>query len=849
MLDSAETLYTLKKVDFTSKQNGRVRSDLRPVVRGKFLHVGDEKLFVRGVTYGTFRPDENGNEFHQPEIVERDFAMMAANGINAVRTYTVPPRWLLDLAHANGLYVMIGLPWEQHITFLDDKKHARDIEKRVAAGVKTCAGHPAVLCYAIGNEIPASIVRWHGRRRVERFLKRLHHVAKSEDADGLVTYVNYPTTEYLQLPFLDFVCFNVYLESQERLEGYLARLQNIAGDRPLLMTEIGLDSRRNGKDAQARVLDWQVRTAFAAGSAGALVFSWTDEWHRGGHDIDDWDFGLVDRHRQPKPALVTVREAFAEVPFPLNLNWPRISVVVCSYNGSRTIRECCAGLQKLQYPNYEVIVVNDGSTDSTAKIVNEFDYRLLSTENMGLSHARNLGLKTATGEIVVYLDDDACPAPHWLTYLAASFMRSQHAGIGGPNLTIKEDGWIAECIGHSPGNPTHILVTDEEAEHIPGCNMAFRKAALEAIGGFDPQFLIAGDDVDVCWRLQQRGWTLGFSPAATVWHHRRTSVKAYWKQQINYGKAEALLEMKWPEKYNRIGHLRWAGRIYGDGSGHIPLLRRWRIYYGVWGSGLFQSIYERPSGRLLSLPLMPEWYLLVAGLAALSALGFFWPPLALSLPLLAFSVIVSLIKANAGAANIASSQPHSSVFERIKRRSFTSFLHLLQPLARLWGRLRYGLTPWRQRGKFRLLLPRPRNSSLWSEAWQASEEWLQSLQSMLRKQGAVVKKGGAFDRWDLEVWGGILGGIRMRLAIEEHGAGRQLLRFRSWPIFSRAGVLLSCLFTVLAAVASTDQAWLACSTLGGIGVLAGTRTLIDSAAATAWFIDTIKDVKVSENSA
>ncbi|MGH7454799.1 MAG: glycoside hydrolase family 2 TIM barrel-domain containing protein, partial [bacterium] len=333
MIDSEETLYTLKKVDFASKQNGRVHGDLRPVVRGKFLYVGDEKLFVRGVTYGTFCPDANGNEFHQPEIVARDFAMMTANGINAVRTYTVPPRWLLDLAHANGLCVMIGLPWEQHITFLNDKKCARDIEKRVAAGVKPCAGHPAILCYAIGNEIPASIVRWHGRRRVERFLKRLYHTAKSEDAGGLVTYVNYPTTEYLQLPFLDFVCFNVYLESQERLENYLARLQNIAGDRPLLMTEIGLDSHRNGKDAQARVLDWQLRTAFAAGSAGALVFSWTDEWHRGGHDIDDWDFGLMDRHRHPKPALAAVREAFAEVPFPANLNWPRISVVVCSYNG------------------------------------------------------------------------------------------------------------------------------------------------------------------------------------------------------------------------------------------------------------------------------------------------------------------------------------------------------------------------------------------------------------------------------------------------------------------------------------------------------------------------------------
>src|SRR5207248_8388040 len=63
--------------------------------RGKFVFAGDAKFFVRGVTYGPFRPTENGCEYHNPERVERDFAAMAASGINAVRTYTVPPDWLL----------------------------------------------------------------------------------------------------------------------------------------------------------------------------------------------------------------------------------------------------------------------------------------------------------------------------------------------------------------------------------------------------------------------------------------------------------------------------------------------------------------------------------------------------------------------------------------------------------------------------------------------------------------------------------------------------------------------------------------------------------------------------------
>jgi hypothetical protein len=246
---------------------------VRPRVSGKFIFVGKDKFYVRGVTYGTFRPDADGNHYPEPEAVERDFARMAADGLNAVRAYTVPPRWLLDAARRHGLYVMVGLPWEQHITFLDDARRARSIEGRVRA----YAGHPAVLCYVIGSEIPASIVRWYGPRRVERHLERLCHAAKGEDPGGLVTYVNYPSTEYLRLPFVDFVGFNLYLEEQEDLEAYLARLHNIAGDKPVVMAEIGLESRRHGEEGDLEVrggLLGAARTLMAPSRSTAGASSW-----------------------------------------------------------------------------------------------------------------------------------------------------------------------------------------------------------------------------------------------------------------------------------------------------------------------------------------------------------------------------------------------------------------------------------------------------------------------------------------------------------------------------------------------------------------------------------------------
>jgi O-antigen biosynthesis protein len=200
---------------------------------------------------------------------------------------------LFDLAEENGLYVMIGFPWEQHINFLDDEKIVGSIKARVRAGVRECANHSAVLCFAIGNEIPAPVVRWFGHRKIEKFLHQLYKIVKSEDSEVLATYVNFPTTEYLNLPFIDFICFNVYLEQQNTLENYLLRLQNLVGDKPLVMAEIGLDSQRNGFEKQAETLDWQIRKAFSAGCAGIFVFAWTDEWHRGGAEIEDWDFGLT----------------------------------------------------------------------------------------------------------------------------------------------------------------------------------------------------------------------------------------------------------------------------------------------------------------------------------------------------------------------------------------------------------------------------------------------------------------------------------------------------------------------------------------------------------------------------
>ena len=804
----------------------------RAQVAGKFLVNSERRVWIRGVTYGAFRPRSHGDHYPEPAVVDSDFSQMAASGLNAVRTYTVPPRWLLDLALKYKLRIMVGLPWEQHVAFLEEKSTPRRIEEQLRAGVRNCTGHPAILCYAIGNEIPAAIVRWHGRGPVERYIERLYHAAKEEDPDGLVTYVNYPTTEYLDLPFLDLVCFNVFLESQDRLRAYLARLQNLAGDRPLLLGEVGLDSRRHGEVHQAHALDWQIRTAFAAGCAGAFVFSWTDEWYRGGYDIDNWDFGLTSRDREPKPALAAVRQAFSDVPCVTQQPCPRVSVVVCSFNGARIIRDCLAGLSKLEYPNYEVIVIDDGSTDGTSSIAAQFPCRVIRTENCGLGSARNTGLKEASGEIVAYIDDDAWPDPHWLTYLVETFRTTDHAGAGGPNIPPPHDGVIADCIANAPGGPVHVLIADQVAEHIPGCNMAFRKTYLEAIGGFDAQFWTAGDDVDVCWRLQEKGWTLGFNPAAMVWHHRRNSVRAYWRQQKGYGKAEALLERKWPEKYRPAGSITWGGRIYCKTLARALTMRS-RIYHGVWGCAPFQSRCEPAPGFWQSASLMPEWYLIILSLAGLSALGLLWSPVLGAVPLLLIAVSMSLVQAANGAIRASFATAPRARWRRLGMHGLTALLFLLQPLARLSGRLRYGLTPWRFRVRVAPKAPRPQRFQFWSERWRPAEKILKAIESVLRAHGAVVSRGGEFDRWDLRIRTGLFGGVRLLMGIEEHGAGKQLIRFRVWPWYSPGGLAAGLVLAFLAMVATWDGAWAVGMLIGALALWPLGRAIMESGVAMA----------------
>jgi GT2 family glycosyltransferase len=795
-------------------------TSLAPVVtKGKFFFVDGEKFFLKGVTYGPFARASHGAPFPERLVIERDFTLMRELGANTLRTFTVPPRWLLDLAGEYGLRVVVGIPWAEHVAFLDSPPLARDIRRTITDGVKACHSHAAVLACLVGNEIPPDIARWHGPERVRTFLRELVEVAKTTDPDRLVSYANFPSTEYLDVDFADFVAFNVYLHKEQSFRNYLSHLHNLAEDKPLVLTEFGIDSIREGQEFQAQTLAWQVRASFELGVAGSVIFAWTDDWYAlplsgdGGFQVEDWAFGLVDRERRKKSAFHAVQQYYHEPLPPALPEYPKVSVVVCAYNAERTMAPCLASLEKLNYPNYEVIVINDGSTDRTREISERFEYvRLINQENKGLSAARNVGVEAATGEIVAFTDSDCVADPDWLTYLVTTFIRSGWAAVGGPNFPPPEDTLVPSAVAVSPGGPTHVLLNDEVAEHIPGCNMAFRKEALEEISGFDPIFRAAGDDVDLCWRLQNQGYQIGFSPAAVVWHFRRNTVKAYLNQQRGYGKAEAQLYFKHPYRFNLLGQSRWLGRIYGDLSSFF-LSRRPVIYSGAFGRGLFQTVYETPSSLMAFLPLTLEWNVVAITLfcAALAVGGYSWLGV---IPLL---MSFGWCLASAARARI------DSRFDNWRAQLLVAMLVYLGPLVRSFERYRWrirGLTDvdpihyaeveqepelfWRERA-LRL--------AYWSEQGLEKENILSGLMEFLLPRKYLIALDQGWSGWDLEVSRGIWSKARVKLGTENHSGLKRLLR-------------------VYCAVRMSQPARLALLgyvALGGIGVVLGIKELVIAA--------------------
>lgn len=776
---------------------------------GKQFHAGDRPFLVRAVTYGTFRPRLDGERFPERNVVKHDFDAIATAGFNTVRTYTLPPDDVVDLAADWGLRLLAGVfceDWRYLVGASARQRRglARAARAQVGEAARRLAGNENVLGIVVGNELPADVVRWVGTHRAVDLISGMSDAVAEADPDRLKTYGNYPTTEFLEIDELDFLLFNVFLEDPGAYRRYLTKLLHLAGERPLVLGEIGLDAGTTpaGERRQAEVIAWQLEIAAERGVSGTAVFSWTDEWWVGDDAVEGWHFGLTRADRSPRAALGVAEQWNGRTVRDIDFAWPAISVVICAYNAAKTLDECLRHTCALAYPDLEIVVVDDGSTDETAAIVGRHPRaRLVAIAHAGLSVARNEGLRASSGELIAYLDSDAYPTPEWLHYLALAFDGPKVAGAGGPNLAPPSDPRGAHLVARAPGGPVHVLLSNDRAEHVPGCNMAFWRDALDSLGGFDPVFEKAGDDVDLCWRLLDRGWEIGFHPAAVVWHHRRASARAYLRQQRDYGRSEALVEARHPGRFTGLGTARWLGTIYTPSG---PRNGSQRIYRGSFGVSPFQSVYRRQS-HLVDIANQ-------LGVPAGLVLALFAPLAVVSRVLAAPAVVGLAVLAVLLAVNtVRARPPAAAVAGRVGARVAIAGLTMAQPLVRAWGRTRNRAPALRNAASCEGV-PRPTGRAAGRVLVYAADRdraaLATALVAHLRRGGLRVLPATAWDDHDARidagpfVWGEIL--------TSEHPAGciqvrvrRKVRRPALGAAAIGAGVALSLSVTVSAVVVAT----------------------------------------------
>lgn len=769
-----------------------------------FRDEAGHKALLRGVTYGPFKPNQQGLPWPEEPQFRADLAQIRELGFGSVRIYESPTDAFLQACEDNHLRLVCGIPWTQHVDFIADKAVGDDARRRIVQEAARLGAHSCVAALLVGNEIEKTLVRWMGPQRVLTFIEELIAEAKQAAPGKLVSYAAYPSTEYLIPRNADFIAFNVFLERRDTFARYVQHLQNLAAGKPLVITEFGFDAKAHGEDAQSETFRWQHEVCAAAGVAGNFWFSFTDEWHRGGEEVTGWEFGLVTRNRSLKAEGRRLKEEngkhdtaneAAVHPSSLIPHPSAISVLVCTRNGSATLRDCLEALGRQTHPDFEVLVIDDGSTDATPDIAKSFGFvRCHRQEHAGLSAARNLGMNLARGELLAYTDDDCIPDEDWLTHVSRAFDDARCVAAGGPNLPPPARSVVEACVGVAPGAPSHVLLDDFEAEHLPGCNLVIRKSALRAIGGFREEFTTAGDDVDVCWRLQAHGGKLRFVPAAMVWHHRRCTVPGYLRQQRGYGHAEAMLIRRYPHRFAWLGGARWRGMIYGDTPPHL-LNTGTVIRFGRFGNALFQTVYATNEASVFDWMTGLPWF--IASLLAF-AFSSTWS----NAWLLGVSMLLLM---SAAAWRRTRVLPGARAEVTGWQVPVLWLLCLLQPVVRDWGRLSGMLRlnawprgrvvwPWR-RQPGTLLSPRKHwwRETFWSENGVGREALLQAMRHLAPRHG--LQWSDADERSECDATLSIAHGwnrVTLATVTEFHEAGRTLTRVAWGPHPPGAGILGVC---------------------------------------------------------
>jgi len=214
----------------------------------------------------------------------------------------------------------------------------------------------------------------------------------------------------------------------------------------------------------------------------------------------------------------------------------KISVVIPAYNAESTINQAVAQSlsQARESLEVEVIVVDDGSSDDTAKVTESTGAMVIKQENAGPAAARNRGWQSATGQVVCFTDADCVPSAGWIENLLDGFTDRQVGAVAGSYEIANNGSWLAQWV--------HQEIIERHRRMPPfvqafgSYNVAIPRYVLEATGGFDPAYRQAsGEDNDLSYRIIKKGRRIAFRPQAKVAHYHPERVWQYLREQYRHG--------------------------------------------------------------------------------------------------------------------------------------------------------------------------------------------------------------------------------------------------------------------------------------------------------------------------
>ena len=235
-------------------------------------------------------------------------------------------------------------------------------------------------------------------------------------------------------------------------------------------------------------------------------------------------------------------------------NLPLVSIVVPVRNEEKNLPRLLDSIKKLDYSQnkFELIIVDGYSTDETVKIAKRFGAKIFKNPGKIRSTGCQIGVSKAQGEFIAFTDADCSVPSGWLKGLLGPFKTKNIAAVGGPNVTPKDDTlfakaagealWLLARTGSRYGFSGQKVV---EIYHNPGCNVIYRKKAIQSVGGFNP-YLLTCEDEELDFRLRQTGYKLLFTPNVVVDHYRRPTYRKIYIQAYRFAIGRSLaIKMHW----------------------------------------------------------------------------------------------------------------------------------------------------------------------------------------------------------------------------------------------------------------------------------------------------------------